>query len=117
MKRNKTIAWACLIIAGLVEFVWAYFMKLSHGFTELIPTVLSIFFILVSFLLLERGVRVFGIGLSYAVFTGLGIAGTAIIGIIALGESAGILKIISLIVLLCGIIGLKLCDEKEDTES
>lgn len=117
MNKDKKIAWVYLIIAGLVEFVWAYFMKLSHGFTELIPSILAVFFIAVSFVCLERGVRVFGIGLSYAVFTGLGIAGTAIIGIIALGESTSFLKIISIIVLLCGIIGLKLCDEKEDSES
>lgn len=117
MKKEKNIAWICLIIAGLLEFVWAYFMKLSHGFTEPIPAMIAIVVIAASFFLLERGVRVFGIGMSYGVFTGLGIAGTAIIGIIALGESVSVMKILSLVILLCGIIGLKLCEGKEEAES
>lgn len=112
--REKRIAWVCLIIAGLVEFVWGYFMKQSHGFTVLLPAVIAIFFIIVSFFLLERGVRTFGIGMSYGVFTGLGIAGTTIIGIIALGESVSLMKILSLIVLMAGIIGIKLCDGREE---
>lgn len=110
MGREKQIAWLCLIIAGLVEFVWGYFMKESHGFTILLPSIIAIFFIVVSFFLLERGVRAFGIGMSYGVFTGLGIAGTTIIGIVALGESVSLAKILSLIVLMAGIIGIKFCD-------
>ena len=117
MEKEKKIAWVCLIIAGLVEFVWAYFLKESHGFTILIPSLLALVFIIISFFLLERAVRVFGIGMSYGVFTGLGIAGTTIIGILALGESVNIIKILSLIVLLAGIIGLKFCDGKEEQES
>lgn len=117
MKNEKSIAWICLIIAGLLEFVWAYFMKLSHGFTILWPSLLAIFFLIVSFFLLERGIRTFGIGMSYGVFTGIGIAGTAVIGIIAFGESVNPAKIISIIILMCGIIGLKICEGKEDSES
>lgn len=117
MKREKRIAWICLILAGLIEFVWAYFLKLSHGFTVLVPSVIAIFFIAASFFLLERAVRVFGIGMSYGVFTGLGIAGTSIIGIIALGESISLMKILSIIVLMVGIIGLKFCDGTEESES
>ena len=113
---EKKIAWVCLIIAGLVEFVWAYFLKESHGFTILIPSLLALVFIIISFFLLERAVRVFGIGMSYGVFTGLGIAGTTIIGILALDESVNLVKILSLIVLLTGIIGLKFCDGKEEQE-
>lgn len=114
--REKRIAWVCLIIAGLVEFVWGYFMKQSHGFTVLLPAVIAIFFIIVSFFLLERGVRTFGIGMSYGIFTGLGIAGTTIIGIIALGESVSLMKILSLLVLMAGIIGIKFCDGREEAE-
>lgn len=116
MEKKKKIAWVCLIIAGLVEFVWAYFLKESHGFTILIPSLLALVFIIISFFLLERAVRVFGIGMSYGVFTGLGIAGTTIIGILALDESVNLVKILSLIVLLTGIIGLKFCDGKEEQE-
>lgn len=117
MKREKRIAWACLIVAGLVEFIWGYFMKESHGFTVLWPSLLAIVFIVISFFLLERGVRVFGIGMSYGVFTGLGIAGTTMIGIVALGEGVSLLKILSLIVLLIGIIGLKFCEGEEEKQA
>lgn len=117
MKNEKRIAWICLIAAGLLEFVWAYFMKLSHGFTVLVPAILAILVIAASFFLLERGVRIFGIGMSYGIFTGLGIAGTAVIGIVALGEGVSLLKILSLVILMCGIIGLKFCEGKEESES
>lgn len=114
MKKEKTIAWICLIVSGLLELVWAYFMKLSDGFTEFWPAVLTFIFLLPSFFLLERGIREFGIGMSYGVFTGIGIAGTTIVGIIALGESAGPVKLICLAVLLCGIVGLKTVEGREE---
>lgn len=113
MKRNKQIGWICLIIAGLLELVWAYFVKLSNGFTVAGPAVLAIFFLIISFFLLERGIREFGIGMSYGVFTGIGVAGTAIVGIAVLGESVSVMKIVSLAVLLCGIIGLKFVESGE----
>lgn len=113
MKRNKQIGWICLIIAGLLELVWAYFVKLSHGFTIWGPAALAVFFLVISFFLLERGIREFGIGMSYGVFTGIGVAGTAIVGIVLLGESVSFVKIISLSVLLGGIIGLKFVEGQE----
>lgn len=111
MKNERRISWICLIIAGLLELVWAYFVKLSHGFTVLMPSAAAIFFLVISFFMLERGIREFGIGMSYGVFTGIGVAGTTIVGILALGESVSVVKIISLIVLMCGIIGLKLVED------
>lgn len=114
MTREKKIAWLCLITAGILELVWAYFMKQSHGFTILYPSLLAILFIGISFLLLERAVRVFGIGMSYTVFTGIGIAGTTIVGIVVFGESVGVIKIVSLIILATGIIGLKYCSNQEE---
>lgn len=114
MTKEKKIAWLCLIAAGILELVWAYFMKQSHGFTILAPSVLAILFIAISFILLERAIRVFGIGMSYTVFTGIGIAGTTIIGIVVFGESVGIVKIVSLIILATGIIGLKYCGNQEE---
>lgn len=117
MKKNKRIGWICLIIAGLLELVWAYFVKLSHGFTIPAPSIAAIVFLVISFFLLERGIREFGIGMSYAVFTGIGVAGTAIVGILALGESVSVMKIISLIILMCGIIGVKFAEGREEAES
>lgn len=112
-KRNKQIGWVCLIIAGLLELVWAYFVKLSNGFTVIGPAALAIFFLIISFFLLERGIREFGIGMSYGVFTGIGVAGTAIVGVLLLNESVSLMKIISLSVLLAGIIGLKFVEGRD----
>lgn len=113
-KRDKQIGWVCLIIAGLLELVWAYFVKLSNGFTVIGPAALAIFFLIISFFLLERGIREFGIGMSYGVFTGIGVAGTAIVGVLLLNESVSLMKIISLSVLLAGIIGLKFVEGRDE---
>ena len=113
-KHNKQIGWICLVIAGLLELVWAYFVKLSHGFTIIGPAALAIFFLIISFFLLERGIREFGIGMSYGVFTGIGVAGTAIVGILLLNESVSMMKILSLAVLLAGIIGLKFVEGRDE---
>ena len=116
MEKERKFAWLCLIIAGLIELVWAYFMKESHGFTILVPSIIAIVFIVISFWFLERAIRVFGIGMSYGVFCGIGIAGTTMIGIVVLNEGVSWIKILSLIVLISGIVGLKFCDGKEEEE-
>ena len=113
MKKAKEIAWVCLLVAGLLELVWAYFLKLSHGFSIFFPSLIALVVIIVSFFLLERAIRIFGIGMSYGIFTGIGIAGTTVVGIVALGEGLSLLKIASLLALTVGIIGLKICDEKQ----
>ena len=115
MKNNSRTAWICLIAAGLIEIVWAYFMKQSDGFTRPVPTIITVAFLILSFFLLERGIRLFGIGMSYAVFTGIGIAGTTIIGIVLLNEGISVAKIVSLAVLSAGIIGLRFCENAENT--
>ena len=115
MKNKSRTAWICLIAAGLIEIVWAYFMKKSDGFTRPVPTIITVAFLILSFFLLERGIRLFGIGMSYAVFTGIGIAGTTIIGIVLLNEGISVAKIVSLAVLSAGIIGLRFCENAENT--
>ncbi|MGI5824323.1 MAG: DMT family transporter [Bacillota bacterium] len=110
------MAWICLIGSGILEIVWAYFLKLSEGFTVLLPSVLAVIFLMPSFFFLERAIRNFGIGMSYAVFTGIGIAGTTIIGVVALHESVSFWTVLFLTVLLTGIIGLRSCDGKEEAE-
>jgi quaternary ammonium compound-resistance protein SugE len=110
--KEKNTAWILLIIAGLLEIVWAYTMKLSHGFTVLWPSVITIVILIVSFFMLAKAVDKLGIGLSYAVFTGIGVVGTTVISIFVLGEGASPLKLVSLGVLIVGILGLKLCDKE-----
>ena len=110
--KEKNTAWLLLIIAGLLEIVWAYTMKLSHGFTVLWPSVITIIILVVSFFMLAKAIDTLGIGLSYAVFTGIGVVGTTVISIFVLNEGASSLKLVSLGVLIIGILGLKLCDKE-----
>lgn len=110
---EKNIGWVCLIGSGLMEIVWAYFMDLSEGFTILLPSVLAIIFLIPSFWLLERAIRIFGIGMTYAVFTGIGIVGTTVIGALALNEAVNVWTAVFMIILLVGIIGLRFCDGNE----
>ncbi|MBC1435713.1 multidrug efflux SMR transporter [Listeria rocourtiae] len=104
------MAWFYLVLAGLSEIVWAFGLKEAHGFSRLGWSLLTIAFLIVSFYLFARAMRKIPIGTAYAVFTGIGAAGTAIIGMVFLNESANLWNIISLIVLILGIIGLKLVD-------
>lgn len=110
--KEKNAAWLLLVVSGLMEIVWAYTMKLSHGFTVLWPSIITIVILTVSFFMLAKAVNVLGIGLSYAVFTGIGVVGTTLISIFVLNEGASPLKLISLGFLIVGILGLKLCDKE-----
>ncbi len=114
--KEKNTAWVLLIAAGLMEIIWAYTMKLSHGFTVLWPSIITIVILIASFFMLAKAVNVLGIGLSYAVFTGIGVVGTTIISIFVLNEGASPMKLISLGVLIVGILGLKLCDKEGDAK-
>jgi quaternary ammonium compound-resistance protein SugE len=107
------LAWLYLVLAGLSEIVWAFGLKESHGFTMLGWSLLTALFLIVSFGLFAKAMQEIPIGTAYAVFTGIGAAGTAIVGILFLNEAAGMFKILSLVVLISGIIGLKLVDGKE----
>lgn len=111
------MAWFYLILAGLSEIVWAFGLKKAHGFTVFDWSVVTVVFIFISFFLFAKAMQTIPIGTAYAVFTGIGAAGTAIIGILFLGESADTLKIVSLLLLISGIIGLKLIDKPEKEEA
>ncbi|EUJ30736.1 hypothetical protein MFLO_10059 [Listeria floridensis FSL S10-1187] len=111
------MAWFYLVLAGLSEIVWAFGLKESHGFTIHSYSLLTIVFLIISFGLFAKAMKAIPIGTAYAVFTGIGAAGTAVVGIVFLHEPAGLFKIISLIVLVSGIIGLKLADDGKEGES
>lgn len=110
------MSWIYLIFAGLSEIVWAYGLKMTHGFTELWWSVVTIIFMIVSFFLFGRAMRTIPIGTAYAVFTGIGAAGTAVVGMAFLGEPANALTIVSLVVLIGGIIGLKMVSNEKAGE-
>ena len=99
--------WIILIAAGLLEIVWAVGLKYTEGFTRLGPSALTIGAMIVSMSLLGFAMRSLPMGTAYAVWTGIGIVGTAIFGIVMLGESASVARIVCIAMILGGIIGLK----------
>ena len=100
--------WLLIVVAGLFETAFAILLKQSHSFTRLWPTVGFIVCALVSFGLLNLALKKLEVGPAYAVWTGIGAAGTAIVGIIVLGESNSPLKIASICLVVIGVIGLNL---------
>ena len=102
------MSWIILVIAGLLEVVWAIGLKYTHGFTRLTPSVITGTAMIVSIVLLSWAMRSLPVGTAYAVWTGIGAVGAAITGILLLGESASLARIASLALIVCGIIGLKL---------
>jgi quaternary ammonium compound-resistance protein SugE len=102
------MAWLLVVIAGGLESGFAIFLKLSHGLTRLGPTVLFAAFALASFGMLTVALRSLDVGPAYAAWTGIGAAGTVIIGMIWLGEPVSTLKLVSIALVLAGIVGLRL---------
>jgi quaternary ammonium compound-resistance protein SugE len=102
------MAWVTLFVAGLLEMVWALLLKQSDGFTRPGPTIGFIVSLALSMFLLAQAVRTLPVGTAYAVWTGIGAAGTAIVGMLWLGESRDVLKLVSLVMLIAGIIGLRI---------
>lgn len=101
------MAWTCLVIAGLLEIVWAIGLKYTEGFSRFWPSIVTIGAMIASFNLLATALKTIPVGTGYAVWTGIGAAGTAIIGMAFLGESREILRILCLLLIVAGIVGLK----------
>lgn len=101
------MAWILLITAGAFETGFAVMLKLSDGFTKIVPTILFAVFALASFGLLNLALKDLPVGTAYAVWTGIGAAGTATVGILALGEPAGPLRIMCISLIVIGAIGLQ----------
>ena len=102
------MSWIVLVVAGLLEVVWAIGLKYTHGFTRLTPSVITVTAMIVSIVLLSWAMRSLPVGTAYAVWTGIGAVGAAITGILLLGESASPARIARLALIVAGIIGLKL---------
>jgi len=101
------MAWLMLIIAGILEAGWAIGLKYTHGFTRLVPSILTIAGIVVSMALLSWSARSLPIGTAYAVWVGIGALGAMVLGIALLGEPATPIRLFFLTLLLIAIIGLK----------
>lgn len=102
------MAWLIVVVAGLFETAFAVLLKQSHGITRLWPTVDFAVCALISFGLLTYALKKLEVGSAYAVWTGIGAAGTAVVGMWALGESLSTLKLVSIGLILAGVIGLNL---------
>lgn len=102
------MAWLILLIAGLLEAVWAILLKQSEAFTRPGPTIGFFVSLLLSMFLLAQALKTLPVGSAYAVWTGIGAATTAIVGMLWLGEPRDALKLISLGLLIAGIIGLRI---------
>ncbi len=107
MNLSVTGAWVALLVAGLFEIVWALGLKYSEGFTRWWPSVVVAVGAAASFWLLALAMRVLPAGTAYAVWTGIGAAGTAALGIVLLGESANAMRIGSIALIVAGVLGLR----------
>lgn len=101
------MAWLLLLIAGLFEMGWAIGLKYTAGFTRFWPTVATAASMLVSLTLLGLALKTLPIGTAYAVWTGIGAVGTVILGIALFGESADLLRLVCIGLIVAGILGLK----------
>jgi quaternary ammonium compound-resistance protein SugE len=102
------MAWVVLALAGLFEVGWAVGLKYTEGFTRIVPTVLTVLSMIVSLSLLGLALRSLPLGTAYAVWTGIGTVGTALLGIWLFGEAATALRLGCIGLIVAGIVGLKL---------
>src|SRR5262245_57775936 len=103
----ETMAWIYLVMAGLLEVGWAVGLKYTEGFSKSWPSVATILAMIASFGLLSAALKTIPVGTGYAVWTGIGAAGTALIGMLFLGESREVLRIVCLVLIVTGVVGLR----------
>jgi quaternary ammonium compound-resistance protein SugE len=102
------MAWTALVVAGLLEIGWAIGLKYTQGFTRLWPSLGTGLAMVLSFGLLSYALRTIPVGTGYAVWTGIGAAGTAVLGMVFLGESREVLRMVCIGLIVAGVVGLRL---------
>ena len=102
------MSWLILFVAGLFEIGWAIGLKYTESFTRLVPSVLTVICMVLSVILLGWALRTLPVGTAYAVWTGIGAVGTALLGIWLFGEPATAGRLVSILLIVSGIVGLKL---------
>jgi quaternary ammonium compound-resistance protein SugE len=105
---SASMAWTYLFFAGLFEIGWAIGLKYTDGFTRLTPTLLTVASMVVSLGLLGLALKTLPVGTAYAIWTGIGTVGTAVLGIYLLGEPATVIRLVCIGLIVAGIVGLKL---------
>jgi len=107
MTPSQSMAWVLLAIAGVLEVVWALGLKYSDGFTRLWPSVIVVVGASASFWLLSLSMRVLPAGTAYAVWVGIGAVGTALAGMVLLGEPSNAARLACIALIVAGVLGLK----------
>ena len=102
------MAWIMLILAGIFEVVWAYSMKLSDGFSKLTPSIITLFFMILSFALLAYAMRSLPLGTAYTIWTGIGVVGSFLVGIFILGEPASAMRMLAAVLIISGLVLMKI---------
>ncbi len=102
------MSWIILIVAGLFEVAWAIGLKYTDGFSRPLPTALTVGAMLVSLGLLGLAMKELPLGTAYAIWTGVGAVGTVIAGIVLFGEAVTLIRLGSVALIICGLVGLKL---------
>ena len=102
------MAWVFVFVAGLLEIVWAYSMKLSDGFTRLVPSTVTIVTMIMSFGLLSLAMRTLPLGTAYMMWTGIGAVGAFIVGILVLGEAVTVMRVLAAVMIVGGLVLMKL---------
>jgi quaternary ammonium compound-resistance protein SugE len=102
------MAWVLLFVAGLLEIVWAFAMKLSHGFTRPSASLVTLVAMLASFGLLSASMKTLPLGTAYTVWTGIGAVGAFIVGVVVLGESASTTRVLAAALIVAGLVLMKI---------
>ncbi|MFC3076917.1 quaternary ammonium compound efflux SMR transporter SugE [Phenylobacterium terrae] len=102
------MAWISLFFAGLLEVVWAFFMKQSDGFTRVTPTIITFATMFASFALLSYSMKALPLGTAYTVWTGIGAVGAFVVGVAVLGESLSPMRVLAAVLIVSGLVLMKL---------
>ncbi|MCO6048361.1 SMR family transporter [Mesorhizobium sp. RP14(2022)] len=101
------MAWIALFVAGLLEVVWAFSMKLSDGFSKPVPTVVTLVTMIGSFALLSFAMRSLPLGTAYTIWTGIGAVGAFVVGIVVLGETLSVARVLAAVLIVSGLLLMK----------
>ena len=106
--KERVMAWIFLLVAGLLEVVWAFTMKQSNGFTRLWPTVITVATMVASFGLLSVAMRSLPLGTAYTIWTGIGAVGAFVVGVLVLGEAVSLMRVAAAVLIVSGLALMKL---------
>lgn len=108
------MAWMALLVAGVLEVIWAFTMKQSDGFTRLVPGIITVVTMLGSFALLAFSMRTLPLGTAYVIWTGIGAVGAFLVGIVVLGEQASPPRIVAAALIVSGLVLMKVSSTASD---